>query len=125
MNIDDFCPVQESLDFFSRKWVLCILMDMFLGCKHFTDFQKSNPDLSNAVLSQTLKYMDDVGLIEKTNIELKTRNKTEYKLTSKGLKTNKILFELTLFSLEELDLSKLDESMKNKILKNYSNSLNI
>ena len=29
MNIEDVCPVSETLDFFSRKWVLCILMDMF------------------------------------------------------------------------------------------------
>ena len=31
MNIEDICPVSETLDFFSRKWVLCILMDMFRG----------------------------------------------------------------------------------------------
>ena len=56
MNIEDICPVSDSLDFFSRKWVLCILMDMFRGKKYFTDFQQSNPELSNHVLSQTLKY---------------------------------------------------------------------
>ena len=42
MNIEDICPVSDSLDFFSRKWVLCILMDMFRGKKYFTDFQQSN-----------------------------------------------------------------------------------
>ena len=65
MNKDDICPVSESLDFFNRKWVLCILMDMFRGKKHFTEFQEANPNLSNHVLSQTLKYMEDVKLIKK------------------------------------------------------------
>lgn len=125
MNRDELCPVRESLDFFNRKWVLCILMDMFGGCKHFTDFQQANSDLSNSVLSQTLKYMEDVGLIEKLEIDLKTRNKTEYKLTEKGLNANRILFELTRFSLEELESSKLDESMKNRMLIEYSDFLNI
>ena len=83
MNSDEVCPVSEVLDFFSRKWVLCILMDMFNGCKHFTDFQQINPDLSNNVLSQTLKYMETIGLIEKEHIDFKTRNKTEYKLSEK------------------------------------------
>ena len=78
MNIEDICPVSESLDFFSRKWVLCILMDMFRGKKHFTEFQESNPNLSNHVLSQTLKYMEEVKLIKKEKSEMKTRNKTSY-----------------------------------------------
>lgn len=125
MNKYDVCPVSEALDFFSRKWILCLLMDMFNGCKHFTDFQQANPDLSNYVLSQSLKYMESVGLIEKHHIDLKTRNKTEYKLTKKGLKANKILYELTVFSLEELDSSNLNENNKNKLLDNYSTALNI
>ena len=119
------CPVSEALDFFSRKWVLCLLMDMFNGCKHFSDFQQSNPDLSNYVLSQTLKYMENVGLIEKHCNDFKTRNKTEYRLSKKGLKVNKILFELTLFSFEELDSSKMDDDDKKDILNEYAEILNI
>ena len=71
MNIEDICPVSDSLEFFSRKWVLCILMDMFRGKKHFTEFQESNPDLSNHVLSQTLKYMEEVELIKKERVDEK------------------------------------------------------
>lgn len=122
MNIEDICPVSESLDFFSRKWVLCILMDMFRGKKHFTEFQESNPTLSNHVLSQTLKYMEEMELIKKEKSDLKTRNKTSYILLEKGLKTNKILYELSVFSLNELELKK---DIKNEILENYTESLNI
>ncbi|WP_058738773.1 helix-turn-helix domain-containing protein [Methanobrevibacter millerae] len=125
MNIEDICPVSESLDFFSRKWVLCILMDMFRGKKHFTEFQESNPTLSNHVLSQTLKYMEEMELIKKEKSELKTRNKTSYILLEKGLKTNKILYELSVFSLNELECSKLKKDIKNEILENYTESLNI
>ena len=75
MNIDDICPVSDSLEFFSRKWVLCILMDMFRGKKHFTEFQDSNPDLSNHVLSQTLKYMEKVDLIKKEKTMIKQETK--------------------------------------------------
>ena len=125
MNIEDICPVSESLDFFSRKWVLCILMDMFRGKKHFTEFQESNPTLSNHVLSQTLKYMEEMELIKKEKSELKTRNKTSYILLEKGLKTNKILYEVSVFSLNELECSKLKKDIKNEILENYTESLNI
>ena len=123
MNIEDNCPVSDSLDFFNRKWVLCILMDMFRGKKHFSDFQKANPDLSNHVLSKTLKYMEDVKLIKKETNNDKTRNKTSYILLEKGLKTNRILYELTVYSLNELECSKLNDAVKNEILKNYTDSL--
>ena len=123
MNIEDICPVSETLDFFSRKWVLCILMDMFRGKKHFTEFQESNPNLSNHVLSQTLKYMEDVELIKKETIEEKTRNKTYYKLLDNGLKTNRILYELSIYSLNELECSKLNETTKNNIISEYEKCL--
>lgn len=123
MNMEDICPVSDSLDFFNRKWVLCILMDMFRGKKHFTEFQESNPDLSNHVLSQTLKYMEEVELIKKQTSDEKTRNKTSYILLEKGLKTNKILYELSLFSLSELECSRLSENMKKEILASYEESL--
>ena len=123
MNIEDICPVSDSLDFFSRKWVLCILMDMFREKKHFTEFQESNPNLSNHVLSQTLKYMEDAELIKKETVDEKTRNKTSYVLLEKGLKTNKILYELSVYSLNELECSKLNENIKKEIFDNYKNSL--
>ena len=123
MNIEDICPVSDSLEFFSRKWVLCVLMDMFRGKKHFTEFQESNPNLSNHVLSKTLKYMEEVELIKKETSDEKTRNKTSYILLEKGLKTNKILYELSVYSLNELVCSKLNENVKNEILKNYTDSL--
>lgn len=123
MNIEDICPASDSLEFFSRKWVLCILMDMFRGKKHFTEFQESNPNLSNHVLSKTLKYMEEVELIKKETSDEKTRNKTSYILLEKGLKTNKILYELSVYSLNELECSKLNENVKNEILKNYTDSL--
>ena len=125
MNIDEVCPVSDSLNFFSRKWVLCILMDMFRGKKHFTEFQESNPTLSNHVLSQTLKYMEECKLIKKEKNDEKTRNKTSYILLEKGLKTNKILYELSVYALNELESSKLDRDFKNEILKNYVNCLNL
>jgi len=118
MNIDDYCPVSEALNFFNRKWILCLLMDMFRGKKHFSEFQEANPELSNNTLSQTLKYMENVSLIKKVNIREKTRNKTEYYLTEKGLKTNKILYELSYFALQELDLKDLNSDF-NKKLENY------
>ena len=96
-------------------------MDMFRGKKRFKEFKESNPTISNYILSQTLKYMESNGLIEKIIDD----KKTGYELTSKGLKTNRILYELTIFSLDELECSKLSENKKEKLFDEYKESLNI
>ena len=67
--------------------------------------------------------MEDVELIKKETIEEKTRNKTYYKLLDNGLKTNRILYELSIYSLNELECSKLNETTKNNIISEYEKCL--
>jgi DNA-binding HxlR family transcriptional regulator len=67
--------------------------------------------------------MEDAELIKKETVDEKTRNKTSYVLLEKGLKTNKILYELSVYSLNELECSKLNENIKKEIFDNYKNSL--
>ena len=124
MKKEDICPVVDTLEFFNRKWILCILMDMFRGNKHFSEFQESNPSLNNFTLAQTLKYMEQNDLIIKIQDE-NNRLNTEYVLTRKGKKVNKILYEIKLFSLEELKCSKLSSDKKEEILREYEESLKI
>ena len=122
---NDFCPIGNTLDVFNRKWIFCILSNIFSGKFHFNEFKQANPTISNNVLSQTLKYMEECKLIKKEKNDEKTRNKTSYILLEKGLKTNKILYELSVYALNELESSKLDRDFKNEILKNYVNCLNL
>ena len=69
--------------------------------------------------------MEENELIKKETIDEKTRNKTSYVLLEKGMKTNRILYELTIYSLNELNCSKLSDNVKEEILENYTNSLNL
>ncbi|MBE6493804.1 MAG: helix-turn-helix transcriptional regulator [Methanosphaera stadtmanae] len=124
VNNEDICPVTETLDLFNRKWILCIIMDLFDGKKHFSDFIEANPTLSNFTLSQTLKYMEEKDLVIKIKHENKREN-TEYQLTEKSIKANKILYEMTTYALNELECSKLTDSKKEKLLKKYTTILDI
>jgi DNA-binding HxlR family transcriptional regulator len=64
--------------------------------KQFSNFLKTNPELSAKVLSQRLKEMQSEGLITKKVIET-TPITVEYELTSKGAALNKILYELSMY----------------------------
>lgn len=82
----DACPINSVTDLLSRKWVFGIMKDLFAGKKHFNEFKEDKPKLSNVVLSDTLKYLENQGLISKKIIDDDMKRNTEYYLTEKGKK---------------------------------------
>ena len=122
---NNICPIGSTLDYFNRKWIFCILSNIFRGMKHFSEFKKANPTISNHVLAETLKYIEENDLIEKTIIEENPRIKTEYSLTEKGRKTNKILYEITSYYFNELNYVGYDDSQKEDILNEYKKAFEI
>ena len=95
------CPFNSLNKLFSRKWILYILKDLFEGKKYFNEFKKTNPEMSNASLSNNLKYLENEGLIVKKLLNDK-KHTTEYYLSDKGKRMNKVLYEMILFGLDEL-----------------------
>ncbi|WP_407378709.1 winged helix-turn-helix transcriptional regulator [Methanobrevibacter sp.] len=122
---NNICPIGNTLDFFNRKWIFCILSNIFRGMKHFSEFKKANPTISNHILAETLKYMEENDLIEKTVIEDGQRVQTEYSLTEKGRKTNKILYEITHYYFNELNYIGYDENQREDILAEYRKAFDI
>lgn len=122
---NNICPIGFTLDFFNRKWIFCILSNIFRGMKHFSEFKKANPTISNHILAETLKYMEENDLIIKTVIDDGPKLKTEYSLTEKGKKTNRILYEITSYYFNELNLVGYDDSQIESILKEYKNAFEL
>ena len=120
---EDACPINCVNDLLSRKWVFGIMKDLFAGKKHFNEFKEDKPSLSNVVLSDTLKYLENQGLICKKIIEDDSKRNTEYHLTEKGKKMNKILYEMVIFGLYELESDLRDEEFKKEIKKGYEEIL--
>ncbi len=120
ISVDDVCPVYETLELFNRKWAMCIVTDMFFGRKHFSEFKESNPELSNYILSNTLKFLEEKELVLKNVYDT---GSTEYILTMKGRKLSKVLFEMALYSLDELDCSKYNDSFKKELHDKYYEAL--
>lgn len=122
---NNICPIGTTLDYFNRKWIFCILSNIFRGMKHFSEFKKANPSISNHILSETLKYMEENNLINKSVIEDGSVIKTEYSLTEKGRRTNKILYEITSYYFNELNYVEYDDSQKEQILYEYRKAFEI
>lgn len=90
---------KEAYDELSKKWAVPILKDLFFGRKRFTEFQEFHKDLSNKVLSDQLKRLEEVGLIKKEVISI-TPLKIEYALTEMGQSLNRMLYEKIIFAIK-------------------------
>ncbi len=117
------CPINSVTDLLSRKWVFGIMKDLFAGKKHFNEFKEDKPEMSNVVLSSTLKYLEDQGMVCKNVIEDENRRNTEYFLTEKGRKMNKILYDMVIFGLYELEGDLRDDEFKEEIKNGYEEIL--
>ncbi|MFX1378109.1 MAG: winged helix-turn-helix transcriptional regulator [Promethearchaeota archaeon] len=92
------CPIEIALNYLGKKWTMQIIRDFFKGKKRFSEFLKSNPQISTKMLSLRLKELLESDLIEKKVIST-TPVRVEYCLTTKGRALNKVLFQLAEFSL--------------------------
>lgn len=88
-------PVEDAIKDISNKWTLHILRDLFLGKKHFSEFQENRKTLDNKALTRCLKSMEKNNLIERKTED----DEISYYLTEKGHSLNKVFYELLLFAL--------------------------
>ncbi|MBE6493460.1 MAG: helix-turn-helix transcriptional regulator [Methanosphaera stadtmanae] len=116
------CPVELTMQLINKKWVIQLIRDMFFGRVHFNEFKEDKPNLSNKVLSNCLKEMEDNGLIKK----IVDDDSIEYHLTKKGKSLNKIIYELAIFSIDnDIDNRYYTDDDKKEIEKLFRNNLDI
>ena len=119
------CPMDMTIELIGRKWVIALIRDMYVGKKHFTEFKKNKPNLNNSVLSDTLKFMCENGLVEKISVNENKRSNTEYHLTDKAKKLNYIIYDMVLYGLDVLDCCSDKPDIKEKMKKGYFELLQI
>lgn len=77
-----YCPLAHTLELLGDRWTLLIIRDLMKGIRHFNDLERGLPGISRGLLSQRLRHLEKVGVIEK---RLTTgRKSTEYHLTQAG-----------------------------------------
>ena len=64
------CPVATTVSLIGSKWKLLILRDLLTGTKRFGQLKKSLPDISQKVLTESLKSMVDDGIVEHSLTDL-------------------------------------------------------
>ena len=104
----------------SKKWALNIIKDLFLGCKRFSDFLENNSHISNKVLSDQLKRLEEFGYITKKIVSV-TPIRAVYELTEMGQDLNKIIYEKYIFGMKYGFIDKNCPTFKNRSLEHIFN----
>lgn len=93
------CPVEATLSIIGDKWKILILRDLIEGTKRFGELKKSIGSISQKVLTQQLRDMEEDGLVNrKAYAEIPPR--VEYSLTETGNSLKPILDSMFLWGLQ-------------------------
>jgi len=84
------CPVETTLMLIGDKWKVLIIRDLLSGTKRFGELRKSLVGISQKVLTQHLRTMEENGLVNR-KVFAEVPPKVEYSLTEAGHSLKAIL----------------------------------
>lgn len=84
------CPVETTLLLIGDKWKVLVLRELITGTKRFGELKKSISSISQKVLTQQLRSMEEDGLITR-RVYAEVPPKVEYSLTEDGVSLKPIL----------------------------------
>jgi DNA-binding HxlR family transcriptional regulator len=82
-NASGDCPVRGVLDKISDKWSMLLVMTLASGPKRFNQLRREVPDISQKMLTQTLRALQRDGMVARQVFDTKPPS-VEYRLTPLG-----------------------------------------
>ncbi len=82
-EISGDCPVRGVLDKISDKWSMLLVMTLASGPKRFNQIRREVPDISQKMLTQTLRDLQRDGMVSRQVFDTKPPS-VEYRLTPLG-----------------------------------------
>ena len=101
-------PAERALKVISGRWKAIILYHLFSGSKRLSELKRLTPNVSQKVLIQQLREMEEHGLIHR-EIFLQVPPRVDYSATVLGLSLEPVLLALCAWGqrhakeLDELD----------------------
>ena len=107
------CAIARSTKVLGDSWSLLIMRDIICH-KHskFKHFKASKEKIASNILTNRLKSLLEMGLIEKLDPN-GSKKSTTYIATQKGMDSLPIICQMYLFSIDSIDENLLDDMQKN------------
>jgi DNA-binding HxlR family transcriptional regulator len=83
--LSPFCPrYSRAVEIIGRRWTGAVLRALMAGRSHFGEIASTVPGLSDRLLSERLKELEDEGIVRR-NVTNCRPVKIDYELTEMGL----------------------------------------
>lgn len=82
-ELQELCPVRDVLDRIGDRWTVLILSELDSGTMRFSAIKRAIPDISQRMLSQTLRHLEADGLVART-VYPTIPPRVDYELTALG-----------------------------------------
>jgi len=79
----DMCPIRNGLDGVMGKWPLLLLTHLSFGSHRFTELSGAVPDISQRMLTKTLRRLEADGIVLRTEYKTMPPH-VDYSLTELG-----------------------------------------
>ncbi len=94
------CPIRNIISQISDKWSLLVLTHLRFGSHRFSELLNALPDISQRMLTQTLRKLEREGLVLRT-VTPTIPPRVDYELTSLGDSLFEPLSALSAWALEK------------------------
>ena len=100
------CPLHYTMDLIGTKWKPLLLFHLLDGPLRSGVLQKTIPEISNKMFTQTLRELEKDGLVSRKVYPV-VPPKVEYQLTQRGKSLEVILHSLDNWGIEDCKKKKL------------------
>ena len=89
-----FCPAySQAMEIIGRRWTGAIIRSMLSGASRYSEIVAAVPGLSDRLLSERLKELENEGIVERT-VTPSTPVRVDYALTEKGRALGSVVREV-------------------------------
>lgn len=99
------CPVETTLKLISNKWKVLILRELLTGTKRFNELRNGIDGISQKVLTQNLRSMEDDGILTRI-VFPEVPPRVEYSLSDLGNTLKPIIAAMEVWGMGYLDQQK-------------------
>ncbi|MET9775671.1 helix-turn-helix domain-containing protein [Streptomyces sp. NPDC006367] len=102
------CGIDAALDVVSGKWKGLVLWELHThGVRRFAELRRALPGVSEKMLTQHLRQMEEDGLVHRT-VYAEVPPRVEYSLTESGAALNEALRPLAEWGRDRIRRDRLD-----------------
>ncbi|MEL6459612.1 MAG: helix-turn-helix domain-containing protein [Cyanobacteria bacterium J06641_2] len=98
------CEVETTLQIIGGRWKVLIIRELLLGVKRFGELQRALPGITQKMLTQQLREMEQDGIVNR-EVYPEIPPKVEYSLTSLGESLQPILNAMHEWGAKQLSVN--------------------